>query len=136
LHAYRLPAELLPAAAADLETLARLWQRECLLLPVALYLDAHELDRAGPPEHGASAVQRFLSRLHGVCFLDTRDSLPGLDFSLVPIDVVRPTLAEQRAAWGTALANDAADSPDLLASQFNLSLAAIGEIAESVRVES
>ncbi len=36
---YRLPAVLLPTQAADIETLARLWQRESLLLPLALYLD-------------------------------------------------------------------------------------------------
>jgi hypothetical protein len=41
---HRLPAEFLPAHAAELETLARLWQRETLLLPVALYLDAREID--------------------------------------------------------------------------------------------
>src|SRR5689334_18847287 len=41
IHLYRLPTQLLPSHAADLETLARLWQRESILLPVALYLDGH-----------------------------------------------------------------------------------------------
>ena len=40
---YRLSAEMLPSNAAELETLARLWQREKLLKPVALFLDASDL---------------------------------------------------------------------------------------------
>ncbi|HET8631261.1 MAG TPA: hypothetical protein VFL91_27900, partial [Thermomicrobiales bacterium] len=43
LHLYRLPAEALPATPGELESFARLWQRECVLLPIALYLDAHDL---------------------------------------------------------------------------------------------
>mgnify|MGYP001551220011 CR=1 FL=1 len=44
-QAYRLSAELLPAAVAEQETLLRLWQRESQLLPLALYLDAAEVER-------------------------------------------------------------------------------------------
>ena len=40
LQLYRLPAALLPSQPADLETFARLWHRESLLLPLALYVDA------------------------------------------------------------------------------------------------
>src|SRR5262249_35111750 len=39
LELVRLPAGLLPEHVGELETLARLWQRESALLPVALYLD-------------------------------------------------------------------------------------------------
>jgi hypothetical protein len=42
-YVYRLPVELLPTQASELETVARLWQRESLLLPLALYLDAQEV---------------------------------------------------------------------------------------------
>src|SRR5882724_9672216 len=44
LHVYRLPARLLPTQAGDLETLARLWERQNVLLPVCLYLDAFEAE--------------------------------------------------------------------------------------------
>ena len=40
LRLYRLPSELLPAHAADLELLARLAERETALWPLAIYLDA------------------------------------------------------------------------------------------------
>ena len=43
-----LPAELLPRPADDLETLARIWQRESLLLPLVLYLDADETPPGRP----------------------------------------------------------------------------------------
>jgi len=48
LNLYRMPVRLLPAQAVELETLARLWQRQSLLLPVSLYIDAQD----SPPTQG------------------------------------------------------------------------------------
>jgi len=127
LHVYRLPAELVPAQAAELETLARLWQRESMLLPVALYLDAHELERAA--EGPASSVNRFLARSRGVLFLDTRDVWPGVGQSSLVFDIAKPTPAEQQVAW-TAAGMDS-DSVTRLAGQFNLSVTAINRIARA-----
>ena len=76
---YRLPAELLPAQAAEIETFSRLWQRESLLLPIALYLDAHETGGTAPPEGQAPPLHRFLSRSGGLLFLSSRDVRPNLD---------------------------------------------------------
>ena len=45
---YCLPVGLLPPQSADLELVARLWSRESLLLPLALYLDSDEADAAEP----------------------------------------------------------------------------------------
>src|SRR5260221_4499869 len=64
---YRLPLELLPPVSPDLETLARLWHRESLLLPLALYLDAQELDVSTPER--LALLNRFLVRSNGVFFL-------------------------------------------------------------------
>lgn len=57
LRIYSMPLALLPSHTAELENLARLWQRESLLLPIALYIDAHDADEqtAGP----ASTLGRF-----------------------------------------------------------------------------
>ena len=46
---YNLPAEGLPQSASELESIARLWQREALLLPLALYVDAKEAERDFAP---------------------------------------------------------------------------------------
>jgi hypothetical protein len=130
LRLHRLPAELLPPQAAELETLSRLLQRESLLLPVALYLDAHELDLSAQAEgHPAQSLKRFLSRMNGVIFLDTRDVFSGLTRTTTPIDVTKPTLIEQRDAWAAALGLAAGDSPERLSTHFNLNLPTIGKIA-------
>ena len=50
LSVYRLPVELLPSQPGELENLARLWQREVYLSPLALYLDAAEAGRPGDAE--------------------------------------------------------------------------------------
>ncbi len=132
LYLYRLPVELLPARAAELETLARLWERESLLTPVALYLDAPEVETEVPSGGPASSLDRFLARSGGLFFLDVRDLRPGLGFAL---DVAKPTPAEQQAAWTEVVGTVAPESPALLAAQFNLGLPAIQEIARSVLAE-
>ncbi len=129
LQLVRLPAELLPAPAAELELLARLWQRESLLLPVALYLDAHELEGAAAPGGQSPPLQRFLARGQGVIFLSTREMRPGLGTSLAAVEVDKPAPAEQAAAWAEALGGAAGDSPAMLAGQFNLNLPGIRQIA-------
>ena len=132
LHLYRLPAELLPRQAAELETLARLWQRESTLLPVVLYLDARETDRAAQGDGLAQPINRFLTRTNGVFFLDTLDLWPTLNRSAVAIDVNKPTAAEQQTAWRLALGNAAANNPERLAGQFNLDLHTIAHCARTV----
>ena len=133
----RLPAGLLPVQAAELETLARLWQRESRLLPLALYLDGHDRGEsaAGTEGQQAAALYRLLVRELGVVFLDTREFQPGLGRAALPVDVAKPTPAEQRAAWGSLLDAAADDGPARLAGQFNLNLPTIEQIGQAVRVE-
>jgi len=128
--AFRLPAENLPSDAGQLEQIGRLWARESVLQPVALYLDAQEADGEGaatPP------WQRFLSHSGGIFFLATREARPGLGH-VAAIEIERPTPAEQVELWAEALADaDAAEttagSPRLLASQFNLNAMTIRAVA-------
>jgi hypothetical protein len=131
LHLYRMSAQLLPANAAELETLARLWQRESILLPVALYLDAHGFDPVNPKEGQAPPpVNRFLSRTGGIIFLSTRDIWPDRNERVIQFDVEKPTAAEQRSAWAAALGQvETEGDPARLSSQFDLNLSAIRQIA-------
>ncbi|MGD8626814.1 MAG: ATP-binding protein, partial [Anaerolineae bacterium] len=138
LHLYRLPAELLPAQAAELETLARLWQRESTLLPLALYLDAQAADAPAEAEAAkgpaAPPLHRFLARNQGVCLVATREVRPGLGTATIAVEVDRPTPGEQQAAWAVSLngAGEAlAASPAQLAGQFNLNLTTIQQIAQA-----
>ena len=131
---YRLPVELLPAAPTDLETLARLWQRESRLLPLALYLDAEEVDAAAAGRSGT--LTRFVARNDGLCFIDVREAMPRLGRNHIALDVAKPTPAEQQSAWTEELGADAADSPALLAAQFNLNLPNVRSLAQLAKAEA
>jgi hypothetical protein len=126
---YRLPVELLPAASADVEMLARLWQRESLLLPLALYLDSQELDGGAPPER-FGPLNRFLTRSNGVFFIGTRELMPRLTGrDSIVLDVAKPTSSEQQQAWSAVLGSSAGESPSLLAAQFNLNFPVLQQFA-------
>jgi ATPase family associated with various cellular activities (AAA)/Winged helix domain, variant len=129
LELVRLPVGLLPDDVGELETLARLWHRESALLPIAIYLDAHELDGGAQSAREAPPVARFLARSDGVFFLGSPDQWPGLARAVLPIDAARPTPLEQERAWTDELGDDAGDSPRTLAGQFDLDVVAIRTIA-------
>jgi len=135
LHLYRLPAGLLPAQATELDTLARLWQRESSLLPVALYLDAHELDGSSPAEGQAPPIGRFLTRCSAPVFLNVREAWPNLERAAVMFDIATPAPAEQRAAWDEALGPGHTQEVSALAGQFNLGVSDIYSISRSAALE-
>jgi len=135
LRLYRLPVELLPTLAAELETLARLVEREMALWPFALYLDAHELDGTATGEATMPPFQRFLARSNGVFFLDTHEIRRGIGRASLELDIAKPTRTEQQIAWAKALGAMGDDTPAQLASQFDLNLAAIQTIAQTTLAE-
>lgn len=132
LAVYRLGADALPTQAADIETLSRLWQRETLLLPLALYLDAHDVDRTS--EHQATPVKRFLARSAGVLFVDAKEAwdVPQGSHSF---DVGKPDPQEQRTLWEAVLGGGHEDDAGRLAAQFNLSAIAISDIATAAQAD-
>jgi len=132
---YRLPVELLPTHAGELETVARLWHRESLLLPLALYLDAQEVDGKANTEGFALPLHRFLNRSGGLLFLGTHEVRQNLGLPTIVVDVEKPTPSEQQATWNLALGAVAEDTLQLLAGQFNLNFVTIGQIAQQVREE-
>jgi ATPase family protein associated with various cellular activities (AAA)/winged helix domain-containing protein len=131
LTAYRLPTALLPAQAGELDNLARLWQREALLLPLGLYLDAGDTAAAGQgPAQDEPSVARFLSRVEAPVLFAARESWPDLGRSSVVLDVEPPTSAERAAAWRAELGVNADDAfIDSLAGQFALDVPAIHDVA-------
>jgi len=132
MNLYRLSATVLPTQTGDFETLVRLWQRDSLLLPLALYLDASEqAPETGMPGN-SSAVSRLLERMEGFLFLDTREAWPTISRPVLHIDAAKPTWAEQHAAWQQILGSEAGEGPALLAGQFNLSLSTISRVGKEV----
>ena len=130
LRTYRLDWTLLPSSTAELEASMRLWQREALLLPLALYLHAE----AGDSGQGA-VLERLLARVGGVVFLGARELWGGPGRAPIVAEVGKPTYAEQRALWAEALGGEAADGPDALASQFNLDAGSIRDVARRIPAE-
>jgi ATPase family associated with various cellular activities (AAA) len=131
-YVYRLPVELLATQASELETIARLWQRESLLLPLGLYLDAQEVDGKSI-EGQALPLHRFLNRSGGLLFLGTREARQNLGLPTITVDIDKPTPAEQQALWEAVLVSSVPEYSAILAGQFNLNFETIGQIAETVQ---
>jgi hypothetical protein len=116
-----LPADLVPATAADLDTLICLWEREAALNGSALLLDCdgHDL---GP------AVLRLIERTRCVLFVAAPERRRILQRPTLVLDVHKPSYAEQRRIWHSALGATAAPlngQVDAIVGQFNLSTTAI-----------
>ena len=128
----RLSARVLEAPDAEADALARLLRRECLLAPLALYLDVRELEPAA-----ARRLSEFLGRLAGPGGGPLFVALVEVPFDAPPaalaLDVGRPAPGEQRAAWAEELGHDAGDLPGRLAGQFHLGRSAIRRIARAAR---
>jgi hypothetical protein len=130
LNVYRLPVGLLPAQVNELDNLARLWERESLLMPLALYLDANDLEAAASEQAGS--LGRFLARSNGFFWLDTPQVRADLGRNMVVVRISRPESLEQRQAWADALGLPVTDPlASRLAGQFNLNLPTIGQVAQS-----
>ncbi|CAD5367069.1 ATPase family associated with various cellular activities (AAA) [Rubrivivax sp. A210] len=129
---HRLSPRQLPGGSADLEMIARLWQRECMLLPVALFIERGD-DTDGP---GAQApLHRFLARSEGLFFIDSRDMQAPAGRPYAHIDIRKPSAAEQRQAWAEVLGPQAGDLPASLAAQFNLDIASLRRLARQTPVD-
>ena len=122
---YRIGLEALPTQKSEIENLARLWQRESMLLAVALYIEADNLDSVGTET--AAAFHWFLSREIGLVFVGLREAPPRSNHSGCMVEVSKPTAQEQYGAWLRAIqsgdqSESAANAAQQLAGQFNLNL--------------
>jgi AAA+ superfamily predicted ATPase len=123
---YRIASDSLPTSVAEVELLSRLWQRESILLPVTLLIDAQNLD--SPSEAHVFAARRFITRGTGLIFLAIRESWSNLARESLSLDVSKPTREEQLAAWKAVLGKAHEEFGCVLASQFNLNLDDISRI--------
>jgi hypothetical protein len=127
-HPYRLSAELMPGAIAEQETLLRLWQRESLLLPIALYVDAADTERG---DAASAQIKRFLTRAGGLNFIDTREPWNNGAVHTLSADVAKPTPVEQRSLWQRLLGDVAGSHPQQLAGHFDFNLGKIEQVAHA-----
>jgi len=111
-----LAATELPAIGPELDQLIRLWQRELLLLPGALLLQAS-------PGEFAQAASHLAERLPGCVFLACQEPV-RLNRAFLRFDVDKPQSVEQKRLWMKALGTGAANfngALDRLSEQFRLS---------------
>jgi hypothetical protein len=135
LYLYRLQIQMLPTQADDLENFSRLWQRESILLPIALYIEAHEEGTSGQAVPHSALLNRFLAITNGIFFLDSIDARPDLGRTNITLDILKPTASEQLSAWASAIGHISDEIPSKLASQFDLNHESINQIARRVRSE-
>lgn len=129
---YSLNIESLPSQLTELETFVRLWQRESVLLPVALYVDTDHGENVSAET--SAALLKLLSRPVGMVLVGVRETPLKIAGPNFPVDVEMPSGSEQCDEWTTTLQAVAPELPagewaQLLAGQFNLNLNDIHEAA-------
>jgi ATPase family associated with various cellular activities (AAA) len=135
LRLYELAADRLPPHGPDLADLIRLWQRETMLLPLALYVDVSDAHA-----EGAAFLPGILRDLTGAVLVGCREPVlvPGRTYCLV--DARRPAQAEQEELWAQELtsliepAEERAAVSGRLSAEFDLSQATIRQVGQHARL--
>lgn len=131
LNLHTMNVKSLPSQTGDFETFTRLWQRETLLMPLALYFD---IDGAGNVEK--NELKRFLDRSDGVVFLDLEDAKTETVRNLFSVEINNPTPEEQEQLWAQALQGHANGQPQRLAEQFSFGKSEIQRLAHRAMKKS
>ncbi len=131
---FRIAASEFPSHVAELESFARLWQRESILLHLGLYIDASQLDSASAE---AVTLQRFLQKQAGLVFVGLSDAPLRWDGHSYIAEIAKPSASEQYDSWLTLLKplmnlELAVDNARRLAGQFNLNLNEMRSAAQQV----
>jgi ATPase family associated with various cellular activities (AAA) len=137
LQLYRLALDGL-GRELDERQLVRLLTREALLDRVALFIDGDAAEPGDAGMHGLA--RRMAERVHAPIVLAGRDRGRRLQRPSIAIEVVRPTLAEQRTLFRDALVAeqlgdrpDAARGIDRVVSQFDLGASEIRTVCAAAR---
>ncbi|MBV8712124.1 MAG: ATP-binding protein [Solirubrobacterales bacterium] len=125
---YEMTPERIPAGALELGDLMRIWERETLLLPVLLYVDAAELAR-----ENTTIVESLLEGLQSPVLLGCREPWPLRSRRLRVIDVSRPTATEQEALWRDLLGASNDETAARLGAEFDLNQVVIADIVRQVQ---
>lgn len=120
----------IPKPIGDFETFTRLWQRESLLMPLALYVDMQ-----GSGNEEQFHLKRFIDRCNGVVFIDLDNTKAEIARNRISFDVSKPIPSEQQHIWKTALQELSLQRPQGLVEQFSFSQSEINRLAQQVRYQ-
>jgi hypothetical protein len=121
----------LPAAPAEREALARIWEREAVLSAAGLLVECDEHD-----EHErAAAALALIGDVHGIRLVSTRDTIPSDTATIVRVDVPPLSEDERIGLWHEALGGEE-DGVESVARQFELGVHGIEAAAAQVRLGS
>jgi hypothetical protein len=127
---YTMNAEDIPADPAERDRLARLWQREAILLPAALLVEAGELDR-----DQRAATEAFLAGAAVPVVVSGAEPLSAEHPHGTRVAVPRLDDEEQLAVWADAFTGTGLDEGELrsLVAQFQLMPHVVRTAADTVR---
>jgi len=130
LHVMR--AGQLPSGVEERAALARLWEREALLLGSGLLLECDE----GTSAEAARLAVSFAERLQGMVLITAREPLRMRHRASLHVDVKRPTRVEQQVLWAQSLGAEAvpiSGALERVTTQFDLPLRSIRAASLEVR---
>ncbi|WP_444997848.1 ATP-binding protein [Aliikangiella sp. IMCC44359] len=122
-----LPLKSLNMQPGDFQTFMRLWQRESILIPLALYIDIENAN-----EESQSYINRFINGNNGVLFLSTDKKTISSEDSRFSIDIKKATPDEQQTLWTGLLNSVDIVYPTRLAEQFSFTQYQIAHIINDV----
>lgn len=112
----------LPLETAELNELARLWQREGMLKKLTLLLECDTVDQS--ERQRAWVINQFISKIETPLIISTDEWIPVISRQKILVEIPRPTETEQLELWKQALNSHLAGTNGMLhrvVSQFNLS---------------
>ncbi|WP_372740487.1 ATP-binding protein [Neptunomonas sp.] len=125
LKLFAINLKSIPEQSADFETFVRLWERESLLMPLALYIEVDS-----PVEAERRLLKRFLDRSNGVAFVGIEDVGVENQGQRLRVEINKPTPQEQRLLWRDLLQEQDNGHSERLAEQFSFSQDEIQRLAK------
>ncbi len=125
LNLQTIDLKTLPCQTGDFETFTRLWERESILLPLALYIEIE-----GATDAEKTQLKRFLERSSSIVFIELEDTKIETVRNHFSVEIKKPTPEEQEQLWTQALQDKTDDQPQHLAEQFSFSQAEIKRLAK------
>ena len=130
---YSLKAVNIPASQAEINELARLWNRQAAMGSYGLYLNCNEIDTSDPSR--LQWIAGFCEKISGVIMVGCLKWSPVLRRSKVILEVNKPVIGEQMALWKHTLGEIGAildGEMESLVSQFDMSAHLIRRVSAEV----